>query len=176
MIDYLRTSWAPISFYGACAALGVLCAYASKRPALIDVSWVLLADWLAWNLTIGFWGYAHAPLLLPAQDAMFLGFVVWRTAGMGEPAARMVAYLFVVAIVAWLVFGLTGAQNSYTCYATANVLFLLQVVTAGASGAWWAYNARVASFPRRGRLRPDHGVGAHRLHSSHRTSREERSR
>lgn len=163
-------NFGPTIFYGVAGALAFLCALASRRQTAVWVAMVLLADWLYWNIAIIGFGFAHAPLVLPLGDAMFLGFTVWiwLDARPRNDAVAMVAYLYLVAILAWGTFGLTGTQNGYLCYLTANLIFLLQLVVLGASSAWRPLSDRMDRLSRLGSVRAArrllarwfHGLGA----------------
>ena len=159
MADYLAEH--TFLYYGAATSLALALAVLSCRTPLIVVSAILWLDWLACNVTVGFWGYAHAPLLLPSEAAMFLGFtILLNRRYLHDTTVRMVAYLFLVAIIVWLTFIVTGQANSYAAYACVNLVYLLAVVFAGGSSARWIVVDRMAHRDRRSALRPVGGSGA----------------
>src|ERR1700744_1500136 len=132
MLHYLPHSGPTIAAYGlaALAALGL--SLAAKRPPTIIMASLLLADWLGCNVTGGELGYSCAPILLPSEDVMWLGFaVLLNRRALHDDLVRLTAYLFLVAIVAWGAFIVTGEQNSYTAYLCANLVYLLQVLVVG---------------------------------------------
>lgn len=141
--------------YGGSMLVAGLCALLSRQRVLVTLSALLAADWLAWNVTLAVWGFTHAPLLLPSEDVMWLGFaIILNRRALHNDLVRLVAYLFLVAIVAWGAFIATGEQNSYTAYLCANVVYLLQVFVVGGSAARWVITDRVAGRHWGGHLRP----------------------
>lgn len=159
-------------FYGLASFLVLLRGALSLRPALFEVSFILFADWLAWNAALMLWGFEHAPLILPCLDAMFLGFAVWPA--MRDPNARVVAWLYLLAIAAWAGFIATGQQSSFACYATANGIFLAQLATVGLAGAWSAFKSGVDRLRGRRDLRPRDGVWAGLVHELRPAARKKR--
>ena len=163
-MDYLRDR--TFLIYAAAVALVFVCALASRKSVLIWTGSVLFADWLASNVAVASWGFTYAPFIYPILDAMFLGFTVWiwRDSGRRSDAVAMVAYLYLVAILAWGTFGLTGTQNGYLCYLTANLIFALQLIVLGGASAWRVVGAGVDRLSRLGFIRFARGAWAHRVH------------
>lgn len=159
-------------FYGAATFLVVTRGALSNRPALFEVSMILLADWVLWNAALIWFGYAHAPVILPCLDAMMLGFAIWPA--MQDANARVVAWLYLIAIGAWAIFIGTGNQATFACYATANGIFLAQLLTVGLAGAWSALRAGMDGLHRGRDLRPSDGFHAGLVHELHRTPRKKR--
>lgn len=159
-------------FHGAFSVLVALMAVASMRRPLMIAATLMMADWLTWNLTQIWFGYGASTLLLPTEDAMYLGFMVWVWSCTGRlPALALVSYFFLVAIVAWVVFIANRQQTTFTCLLTANGIFFAQEAIIGGAGAWWTIRTRMAGSAGRRPLRSAVGARAHRLHDMHRAPR-----
>lgn len=153
------------AIYGAISLCVALISLASAKRGLMLAAALLFADWLTWNGTQIVWGDNYASLLLPTEDAMYLGFMVWTWQAAGRlPSLALVSYLFLVAIVAWVVFILSGRQTSFTCLLTANGIFFAQEAIIGVAGAWWAIRAGMAGRASGGDLRAPRGGYANGLH------------
>lgn len=123
-----------VLIYGLAATLALGLAFLGDKPETIFVAAIMLIDWGTWNLTVSSWGFSKAPIFLPIEDAIYGLLLALFYAKTRDPTARLVFFLFALAIIAWVAFVLVGQQATYICYLTANLIFLAQVTVTGAAG------------------------------------------
>ena len=145
------------TIFGALVILTVGSAWLSGNQVLQKLSLVLLAAWASTNLAVEALGFVRAPLIVPSMDAVFA--IIVATIGyMNRSHIALVVFLLYAAVGSVHVGAfILHSQSTYSYYATLNILFLAQLLTVGATGAWvgirhWTDRShqRFRSHPSRG--------------------------
>ncbi len=140
----------PISaLFGLIVAGSLLLAMLSNSHVLQKVGLLLLFAWAASNVAVDWLGFQRAPLLVPTIDAA----VCLGIAGVGfknrSNVSLAIVCLYVIVGVVHVMALALRMQETYTYYATLNLLFLAQLLILGGSGAWVAIRNRAAGRDQR---------------------------
>jgi hypothetical protein len=150
----------PIPFlYGLAVAAMLACVWLSRSPVLQKTGLLLMYAWALSNLAVDWLGFERAPLLVPSLDAI-IAILIAITGYRSRSRLSLVVfgiYAIIGSIHVWAL--LTQMQETYTYYATLNLLFLSQLLILGGSGAWLALRSRAAGGHQR--LGPYHPRRAH---------------
>lgn len=143
--------------YGGITGVVLLTSLTSASEALQKIALLLLTAWASTNASVHLLGFTDAPLLIPSIDvvvAMAVALVGYRYR---SRIALVVFSLYLAVSALHVVAFVSRWEGGYAYYAALNALFLAQLISVGAPGAWLAIHRWVAA--RRERARPHPALG-----------------
>lgn len=121
--------------YGLLAFAAGALAWASQASHIQKKALVLIATWAASNVAVTTFGFERAMYVQPQIDALAAIAVASVGAPIKSRAALAVTVLFVVDELVHGAAALTTIWGGYFHYATLNIIFALQALIVGGSGA-----------------------------------------
>lgn len=142
------------AIYGVCVSAALVIVLVSGSHVLQKIGLLLMIDWAASNLAVACLGFHRAPLMVPSLDAAIcLGVALIGHKHRSNTALAIVCLYAIVGVVHVTALVLR-MQETYTYYATLNLLFLAQLLILGGSGAWLAIRNRAPGGHQRPRYDP----------------------
>lgn len=123
------------SLFGIAVLVMLLLVWASGDHVRQKLGILLLFAWAGSNLAVGFWGFTHAPLVIPSLDAaVAIAMAIVGYTNKSRIALILFAIYVFVGAVHVGAFALR-AEMTYNYYATLNAAFALQLIALGVSAA-----------------------------------------
>jgi uncharacterized membrane protein len=125
------------------AVLAMLMAVRSSRDHVLQkVGIVLLGAWVGTNLAVSYFGFANAPIVIPMIHFICGAAVATSSYKRRTFAFELILLLYGLMVVFDLVSFPLRIEGTWTYYAVDNVIFGVQLLVAGATGAWMAIRNR----------------------------------